>query len=311
MHFIRRFPSLYSSFPHAKMKRILSFKRDFSTTKFTVDLSYRKYGTMENNDKPSLLMLHGLFGQKLNWHSMASNLHHKLGLQVYTVDLPNHGDSPWTSSMKYSEIAMDISGLIEDTIIPDSSCRKVFVLGHSMGGKVAMHLAMKWPQFVEKLIVEDISPQYHETELTELYPQVIKIMRDSEAELAAFPNLSEARKCAMSHLESIISDDSLRSQLMLSLAEKSEGTIGWRFNLDVIEQFLKDLIDFTIPLREPFARPALFLVGGKSNFIRNDDRSYIKRMFPRCKFEEFPACGHWIHIDDPKAFLASVCNFLG
>lgn len=257
-----------------------------------VDLHYRTYGAPIYKTHP-LIIAHGLFGSHTNWHRIAKSLCTKR--QVYCVDLRNHGASPHHDRMDYPALSGDVYHLIQNVI-----GKPVIILGHSMGGKTAMHLALTQPNWVVKLIVVDVAPTTtNDDPLT-----YIRIMQSLNFSMVM--NRSDADI----QLRQKIKDPVIR-QFLLQNLRIINGRFQWRINLNAIYKHIADLMSFDKScddLTYPF--PALFLRGAWSNYIADKHGKLIKSYFPGAKLLTVKQAGHWIHAEQPKTFLDAVCNFL-
>lgn len=237
----------------------------------------------EPTDKPSLLIAHGLFGSARNWGVIAKRL--SVDRQVLVVDMRNHGASPWYDTHSYTDLADDLAEVIADP---------VDVLGHSMGGKSAMMLALTQPEKVNRLIVADIAPvTYNHTQMGP-----IDAMR--AVDLEQISNRADA-KAQLTGLEPGVPEFLLQS---LDLKEKR-----WRLNLDVLAEEMDKIIGFP-EVSGTFDGPTLFLSGAASAYVRAEHRPVIKMLFPAAKFAKIPGAGHWLHAEKPRPFEASVAAFL-
>jgi esterase len=247
----------------------------------TTDLASQILG-----DGPPLLVMHGLFGSQRNWGGIMRAL--ARGNQVHGLDLRNHGDSPWRASMSYDEMAADVARYIDSRNLGAAA-----ILGHSMGGKTAMRLALKRPELVERLIVVDIAPvPYH----NEHYSGYV------EAMLALDLNSLARRADADAALKPAIEDDSLRAFLLQNLVSEA-GSFRWRINLKDIGANMAALIGFP-PGGAPYDGPTWFMAGERSNYIRPKDRDAVLGLFPKARLLEIPDAGHWPHAEHPERFLA-------
>ncbi len=243
----------------------------------------------EKTDQPSLLIVHGLYGSGRNWGVIAKRLSDRR--QVVAVDQRNHGFSPWCDSHSYEDMADDLAEVIEAQGAP------MDVLGHSMGGKAAMVLSLKYPNLVNRLVVADIAPvPYGHTQI-----QYIKAMR------AVDLSKVEKRSDAEAQLREIVDDPVLPTFFTQSLdvAEKR-----WRLNLDALERDMDKILNFP-EVEGRFDGATLFLSGGESDYVKREDRPVIKGFFPNAKFAKIPGAGHWLHAEKPREFEAAVRAFLG
>lgn len=253
-----------------------------------VDLAFSETGA-----GPPLVILPGLFGSKRNWASIAGALGR--ARRVITADLRNHGESPWAEPHDYPSLAADVARLIERVI-----GRPTGVLGHSMGGKVAMTLALEWPQLVERLLVVDIAP----VASTGTPVEYVRAMRSLP--LAVLTRRSEVADA----LADDIPDRGMRNFLALNVAVGETG-LSWTLNLEVLERDFGAILGFPeFPPGRAFTGPTLFLVGGRSSYVRPEHRPAIDRLFPAAVVETIPAAGHWMHADAPEAFVAAADRFL-
>jgi pimeloyl-ACP methyl ester carboxylesterase len=253
------------------------------------NLSVSEYG--EGNP---LVILHGLFGSKRNWATVAHRL--AVGRRVITVDLRNHGESPWDDACDYSAMAEDVARVIQR-----HAGGKADVLGHSMGGKVAMVLALSHPALVDRLIVVDIAP----TRSTATPIEFVRAMR--ALPLEAFATRLDVKEA----LAAAISDPAIRGFLTLNVVPKADG-LAWTVNLAAIEDHFDTILGFpVVPPGTSFQKPTLFIAGGKSAYLQPQHHAEIMRLFPAATIDVIEQAGHWVHADAPEAFIASVNAFLG
>lgn len=238
-----------------------------------------------------LLLIHGLFGTKSNLGSCARNLidTHK----VISVDARNHGDSFHADSMNYQEMASDIVALLKHLSIEQCT-----VLGHSMGGKIAMQLALSHAEFVEKLIVVDIAPVTYPPGHTAILDGLKRL---NETEI-------KSRQQANDILLPFVETDSIRSFLLKNLVRKDDSNYELKLNFDVIynnyEQLLSDVTG------EPFQGECLFVKGGESNYLQTKHRETILKLFPKAQLKEIANTGHWPHSENPQLFNSIIERFL-
>ena len=233
-------------------------------------------------DRPGLLIAHGLFGSARNWGVIAKRLAEDR--QVIAVDMRNHGNSPWADTHSYPDLAADLADMIDTPMD---------VLGHSMGGKAAMVLALQHPAKVNRLIVADIAP------VTYTHSQMgpLDAMRRVDLNIAT---RSEA-KAQLGGLDAGVDDFLLQS---LDMKEKR-----WRLNLDVLAAEMDKIIGFPT-ITGQFDGPTLFLSGGTSDYVLPDHRAGMRALFPQAKFASIPGAGHWLHAEKPREFEAAVAAFL-
>ena len=240
-----------------------------------------------------LVILHGLFGSKRNWSSVAHRL--AAAHRVITVDLRNHGESPWSDRHDYPALAADVAAVIERRVGGPTA-----VLGHSMGGKAAMVLALARPDLVERLVVVDIAP----VRSTATPIEYVRAMR--ALPLAAFSQRLDIKEA----LAPAIPDPLVRGFLTLNLVSGPAG-FAWTVDLEAIEHNFDSILGFPeVPPGRRFTGPALFLAGGRSDYVRPEHHAEIHRLFPAAPIEVIEGAGHWVHADAADAFVAAVDAFL-
>lgn len=240
-----------------------------------------------------LIILHGFLGSLDNWRTASNRMSSRF--KIISVDLRNHGHSPHHPAMSYPAMAEDIYEFCDQQNIASAH-----LLGHSMGGKVAMQFATTHPQRIEKLMVVDIAPKgypaSHETTLAAL----------CNLDLCSFRSYGEIDAA----LAPQIRTPSIRQFLMKNVARRPDASFCWRIDLDAI---LKNYHALTKPIvpTHAFPKPACFIRGGRSDYIAEEDLPLIKKMFPRAEVVTIPDAGHWVHTDATEDFLKIVTNFLG
>ena len=255
----------------------------------TVSLAYDDYGS-----GPPLLILHGLMGQARNWATQAKLF--AKDYRVLAVDLRNHGRSPWASGMTYEEMAEDVAALIEHAGAP------VKIIGHSMGGKVTMVTALKYPDLIEKAVVVDISAVKHTDSPFYGYFEAMLGL-----DLSSIKRRGEADR----QLQAALPDPAERAFLLLNLAAGEDGGLAWKPNLAELYACLPDILDWPEHLfGYQNSGPALFVAGGKSPYIKESHKPDIARLFPAAQHVVIPDAGHWVHAEQPKAFYEAVSGFL-
>lgn len=257
-----------------------------------MELNYRQY----SEQGPPLIILHGLFGSLSNWGWHCKQFSQEYA--VYGIDLRNHGESPHADEMNYQLMAEDIRELLIKLNI--KSC---FVIGHSMGGKVAMQLALLYPDLVDRLIVADIAPID--------YGQAADGHRDI---LAAMESLDlaelKSRSDAEMQLASGIEDEATRKFVLTNLIRPKGGSYKWRLNLMAIKQNYDQLREKPIG-DEPFTKPVLFVKGDLSNYIKQKHEEEILNIFPAATVKIIMEAGHWLHAERPQVFQKIANDFLG
>ncbi|SEQ47565.1 alpha/beta fold hydrolase [Neolewinella agarilytica] len=254
-------------------------------------LHYKTFG--EGNDGPPLVILHGLFGMLDNWQTLARRWAEQHTLVL--ADLRNHGRSPHEPDMNYDLMATDVAELLEE--LGHDRC---YLLGHSMGGKVAMRTALKFPGLVEKLIVVDIAPRAYA-------PGHATIFAALEA---LDPSTVADRKEAAAQMANYVNDPGIQLFLLKNLARDPAGGYRWRMNLPVIAANYDELISGVAGPGERFPHPALFLRGGNSGYVKDDDLPLIKTHFPTAELVTVADAGHWVHAERPTELMAAVDAFL-
>jgi esterase len=252
-----------------------------------------KLATSEMGTGEPVVILHGLFGSKRNWSSIAGRLaEHR---RVITVDMRNHGESPWDDIHDYPALAADVAGLIERDVGGAAT-----VMGHSMGGKAAMLLALGRPELVERLVVVDIAPaRSYSSPLL-----LVKAMRRVPLETLS------RRAEVDAVLAEVIPDLAVRGFLAQNVVSEPNG-LRWSVNLDAIERNGESIVGFPeIPPAVTFSKPTLFIAGGRSEYLRAEHRDTIMRLFPAAMIETIPNAGHWVHAEAPGPFLDVVSRFL-
>jgi esterase len=235
---------------------------------------------------PPVVVLHGLFGSGRNWATVAKALSHQYSF--FLVDLRNHGKSPHTDSMKYDAMADDVLQFIKELEL-----YKTTLIGHSMGGKVAMTCALKTPTIVKNLVAIDIAPVAYPNSFSEIL-----------AALNAMPlDQIHSRKDADTWLETSIPEISIRSFILQNLSIK-ESIATWRFNLKAITSNILNLVGSLPDLtKRPFEGPTCFIRGALSDRVAVPAQPKIKRFFPKNRIQTVPDAGHWPHTENRAEFL--------
>lgn len=249
-------------------------------------LNFRKVG----EGKP-LVILHGLFGSADNWLSIARELEQNFTL--YLVDQRNHGDSPHSAVWDYDVMVKDLKKFLDE-----EGLGKVFLMGHSMGGKTAMNFAVTHPNRVEKLIIVDIAPRHYPVQHQDILNGL------NSLQLA---NLS-SRKEADEELSKTIQDAAIRQFLLKSLTRDNSGFV-WKINLPIITQNIEN-VGVALDEGYIYKGPTLFLAGANSDYIRQKDMVGILEFFPDYELELIADAGHWIHAEQPKAVVDTIRRFL-
>ncbi|MCS6854318.1 MAG: alpha/beta fold hydrolase [Elioraea sp.] len=251
--------------------------------------------TIESGEGPPVVVLHGLFGSARNWGSIARRLAAG-GRRVIAADLRNHGDSPHEAHMDYAAMADDVAGLIEEL-----AAGRAAVLGHSMGGKVAMVLALTRPALVDRLVVVDIAPVAYRT-----------TSGACASGLRALPLRPGMRRVeADALLSATVPDAAERAFLLQNLVFDDGGAPRWKPNLAAIEEAMPLIASFPeFPRHARFDGPVLVVRGERSGYVRPDHFEATLALFPRAVFVTVPGAGHWVQAEAPEAFLRAVEPFL-
>lgn len=238
-------------------------------------------------DALPLVIAHGLYGSGRNWGVIARRLADIR--DVVAVDMRNHGASPWTATHSYPELAADLAAVIEGL------GGRADLLGHSMGGKAAMQLALTRPEMVRRLVVADIAPVAYDHDQT----RHIEAMR--RLDLTGLTSRAEADR----RLAEVVEDAGLRAFFLQSLDLKAEGGPRWRLNFDVLEAEMASVVGWP-GTPGPFTGPALFLTGAESHYVRPEHREVIRALFPKARFAKLVGAGHWLHAEKPREFEEAV-----
>ena len=258
---------------------------------------------------PRVVFVHGLFGQGKNWTTIAKGLadSHRVTL----IDLPNHGHSPWTDRVDYLDMVEMVATELEHLDEP------VTLVGHSMGGKVAMQLALRRPELLRALVVVDIAPV--------TYPLAGGRTDDPDEEASPFAAFIAAMRAldldrlrtrddADAGLRAAVPSRMVRSFLLQSLVREGLGTDGgwrWRLNLELLERDLGELRGFPAPpAGATFDGPVLWIAGANSSYVLDEDRPYMDALFPTTRLIRIKNAGHWVHSEQPGIFLEALRRFL-
>lgn len=248
---------------------------------------------VDYGEGPPLAILHGLFGSGRNWASIAQRLaaHH----HVIAFDLRNHGASPWADTMSYNEMGDDVRASLHSR-----GYTRFALMGHSLGGKVAMIAGLEHGNEVERLVVIDIAPV--------TYPprHLGHVQGMRELDLTGIDRRSEAD----ARLAAVIRDPAERAFLVQNLVIET-GEARWRLNLEAIEREMPRLIGFPeIPAGRSYEGPTLFVAGGRSDYLRPDHEPAVRRLFPSAEIARIDNARHWVHAEQPATFLSVVEPFL-
>ncbi|APX99371.1 alpha/beta fold hydrolase [Lacinutrix venerupis] len=239
------------------------------------------------------IILHGFLGMSDNWKTLGKQFA-EAGFQVHLIDQRNHGRSFHSEDFNYDVLSQDLKLYCDNYNLKD-----VVLLGHSMGGKTAMLFASQYPDYVNKLIVADISPRF--------YP----IHHDAILQGLASLDFSsiKSRGEAEEELANYVSDYGTRLFLLKNLYWVEKGVLGLRINLESLTENVSEVGE-ALPLGSNFDGNTLFLKGDKSEYIANQDEALIKSHFSKANIQTISNAGHWLHAENPKDFYNAVINFV-
>lgn len=252
-----------------------------------MQLYYREFG-----QGSPVIILHGMFGFSDNWQTIAKGLSERH--LVITPDLRNHGQSPHAPTHTYPDMAEDIRLFMERHWMFSAN-----LVGHSMGGKVAMQFALDHPDQVDRLVVVDMEPG----QATDNHRDIFKALLDMD-----FSKI-RTRNDADDFLHTRIPDYGTRQFLLKNITRHADGSFAWKMNLPVIWKHYPDILG---PVSgKPYPKPALFIRGGKSNYVLDSEIPAIKALFPKAEIATIAGAGHWVHADKPAELLGLLQEFLG
>jgi esterase len=236
--------------------------------------------------------MHGFLGSLDNWRAVSKRL--SGSCKIYSIDLRNHGESPHSEVMSYPIMAEDLREFFTEHNIFEAN-----LLGHSMGGKVAMQFAVEHPEQVDKLIVVDIAPKAYPSSQRSL----LQALRGLD--LPTFKSFGEIDTALAPSIRNPI----LRQFLLKNITRDPVMGFRWKIDLDaLIENY--DELTKSIVIKGPYNKPICFIRGGHSKYIQDEDLPLIKQMFPQAKISTIPSAGHWVQAEAPEEFLQIVNDFL-
>lgn len=251
-------------------------------------LHYKEQGLGE-----ALIILHGLFGSLDNWQTLANRF--AQNYRVVIADQRNHGRSPHSKQWSYELMSDDLLELMDDL-----GLEKAHVLGHSMGGKTAMHFALKHSERLHSVVIVDIAPKayapHHDAVIKALY--------------AVDPASIGSRRQAEDIMQQMIPDAATCQFLLKNLYRNEEGRYAWRFNLDVISSNIEMVNSDTFIAETSTQLPALFVRGERSGYVSDEDMIQARSLFRAAELATIPAAGHWVHADQPGLFTEVLLKFL-
>jgi len=253
-----------------------------------MELNYKELG----EGSKSLIILHGLFGSSDNWLTIGRKLSEEY--KVYIVDQRNHGDSPHADEHSYKAMAQDLADFIKQHKIENPH-----IMGHSMGGKTAMHFAVTHPDLFDKLIVVDIAPKAYPVH----HDQILEGLKSID--LDAVKTRSDADK----QLGEYVSELGVRQFLLKNLNRDAKKQYSWKINLDVLDKNIEQISE-GLEKKLATEKDVLFVGGKNSYYIKEEDNITINNFFPNAKIEMVEGAGHWIHAEKPEEFLSIIQDFL-
>ncbi|KAJ8956242.1 hypothetical protein NQ318_014974 [Aromia moschata] len=277
----------------------------YRTTIMSIWLTPYELTESYSKTKPTptvLVVLHGLLGSKNNWNSFCKRYHEHSKSKVMAIDIRNHGDSPHTKEHSYDDLVIDLRRFLYKI-----NAQKVYLLGHSMGGRATMLFALKYPELVEKLIVADISPITTSSSFS-MTPDLLMILK--KYELPRNISISEARRVVLENLMPTVKNKAVLSFLLTNLVQKSDGSYGWRFNINALLRNFGNISSFPEIHNLVYEGPVLFVGGAKSDYIQKSDYPKIIKLFPKAELKFIDGAGHWLHSEKPAEFLKVTLDFL-
>ncbi|GAA2105813.1 alpha/beta fold hydrolase [Microlunatus panaciterrae] len=259
-------------------------------------MSLRLHHAELGSSGPRIAFLHGLFGQGRNWMAIAKALSDTH--RVVLVDLPDHGRSEWSDHFSYVEMADSVGDLLVEL---SGGNEAVTVVGHSMGGKVAMTLALRNPRLVERLCVVDISPVRYAR--LSAFADYVEAMRSLD--LARLTD----RASADAALQPLVPDGGVRAFLLQNLRREG-GSWRWQMNLQLLGDNLDQLADWPQVEAEPYPGPVLWIAGARSEYVRPDYADTMRRLFPQVRLVTVKNAGHWVHSEQPEVVVAALRMFV-
>jgi esterase len=263
----------------------------------SVTLNFRQSG-----HGPALVILHGLYGSSDNWISVAKNLEKRF--TVFIPDLRNHGQSPHSSTHTFGDMAGDLYQFFNDHHL-----KKATILGHSMGGKLAMMFAAEYPELITGLIVADISPKKYSSEFKAAiqHEMILGLLEDI--------NLTSVstRKDIDNFIADKLKDTTLRQFILKNIHRNKEGYFEWKINVPVLRHSLLQILsevngDWFAGRRPILSYPVTFIRGLNSDYITDQDIQVIKEIYPEAKIIDIPGAGHWLHAEQPEKFIEAVLS---
>ena len=253
----------------------------------SANLNFQSYGSGH-----PLIILHGLFGSLDNCRTFAKDMGNTL--RVFIPDLRNHGRSPRHDVFNYPVMADDLKLFMEQQQISSA-----YLMGHSMGGKVAMQFAETYPRKIDKLIVADIAPRAYPPWHSYIFDALLPL------DLSLFSSRKEIDRAIAPKIECL----PLRMLLLKNVMRDKNRTFRWKIHLEAIHRNYNE-IGKAPTLTRKFRQPAMFVKGGQSDYIRPEDEERIRQFYPNAQMTVIENANHWLHVDDPRAFFRAVWDFL-
>ena len=250
-------------------------------------LNFKTFGSGD-----PIIIMHGLFGMLDNWQTIAKKLSEEY--MVYVVDLRDHGKSEHTTDFNYPLLAQDIAEFLEAEWIHEA-----YIIGHSMGGKTALQLVKDYPDLVEKLIVVDIGIKSYKGGHETILEALSNVPIDSV----------KTRLDVDKHLSRYISEPGIRLFLMKNLTRNKEGGYRWKMNLKLLIKHDQEILA-GVTFDEIVDTPTLFIRGGKSSYIQDEDLDEISSHFKDIQLITIADAGHWVHAEQPNELLSAIKSFL-
>lgn len=241
---------------------------------------------------PPLVILHGLFGMSDNWLTIGKDL--STSYHCYILDMRNHGRSPKSDELNYDDMVEDVY-----EFLTDFGLRTISLMGHSMGGIVAMKFASEYAHRIDKLVVVDIAPKSYPA----LHQNILSGLKSIPIE--KINNRQEANE----HLKAYVPAAKTRQFLLKNLYRKEDSSYAWRINLDAIYNHASD-IGRGISTEHIYEKSTLFIRGEKSEYILPDDEALIYHLFPKATIQSITGASHWVHAEKPEEFLKALHSFL-
>ncbi|MBW7845988.1 MAG: alpha/beta fold hydrolase [Bacteroidia bacterium] len=255
-----------------------------------MQLNFKEYGSGNNY----LLILHGFLGSLDNWQTLATEWGNA-GIHVFAIDQRNHGKSPHTNTHTIAQMVEDVKEFMTQNNIPQAS-----ILGHSMGGKVAMQFALSYASLTHKLIVADISPRAYRPGTND---DVFNAIENVDLTTA------QTRKEIEQAMAVYLGDFGTRQFVMKGLDRQADGKYQWKFNITTLKKEYPNILA-EVQTSTPFYGETLFINGGNSLYIQEKDIPLIQNLFPNYKLQTISNAGHWLHAEKPNEVFSAILNFI-